>query len=64
MCKEIEVYKITGEYVATYATETEAANSLDKVHRSNIFKVLNGERKSAGGYFFKLKRRYTPNEIT
>lgn len=50
--KKIVVYDDLGCLVGTFASIYETANTLG-VDRKNIYKVLNGERKSLKGYTFK-----------
>lgn len=49
----ITAYK-DGQYVGEYPSQSEASRVLN-VHQQNISHVVNGRRKTAGGYSFKQK---------
>jgi hypothetical protein len=41
-----------GDVIATYCSMTEAEKQT-KIYKSNISSVINGKRKTAGGYIWK-----------
>lgn len=49
--QEVFVYTKSGELVGHFRSHIEAARKLD-LHVANIWKVINGERKTTGGYIF------------
>lgn len=51
---KINVYKKdTNEFVGTYESQKECAKQLG-IYSNHISRIINGKRKSAGGYIFKI----------
>ena len=50
----LQIDEKTNEIIATYKSTIEAMQQT-KVHRTNIARCCNGERKTSGGYIWKYK---------
>lgn len=53
--RDIEVYKVDGEYVDTFRSARKAAEYC-KITSTSIYLVLHGKLKQAQGYTFKERK--------
>lgn len=51
--RDIEVYKLDGEYVGTFRSARKAAEYCNHISSTAIYLVLHGKLKHAQGYTFK-----------
>jgi group I intron endonuclease len=54
--RSIEVYSLTGDYIRTYGTQTEAMRDLNFNHTGGISSCCRGKVKSYLGYIFKYAK--------
>lgn len=52
--KPLSQYDLSGNHIADYRSATEAEKETG-VHASNIRRVINGQRKTAGGFVWKTR---------
>lgn len=51
--RDIEVYKLDGEYVGTFRSARKAAEYCNNISSTAIYLVLHGKLRQAQGYTFK-----------